>query len=230
MTRKIWLFSGFIILLMTLYFAGLQSYMSLDVLKAYQAEYSTYYHRNPATSLILYSLLFIAFTIVSIPATAILTVAAGALFGFIPGVLISLFSAVTGAVFAFLLARHYLGEGLQEKYCDQLKLINDGVAQEGGFYLFSLRVMPIMPFCLINFLMGLTQMKLLKYVLITIIGALSWVVIYVYAGTTLRTIKSLEDIISTEVFMALILLGLFPLLMKKIIPLISEKKRKKHAA
>lgn len=225
MIKNAWIFGAIAAIAISLYFIGLDQYLSLSHLKSYQAEYAAYYHANPTISLIVYSALFILLTVISIPATAILTVAAGALFGFVPGVLISLFSAVTGAVLAFLLARHVLGEKLQRKYCDQLKIVNDGIDKEGAFYLFSLRVMPILPFCMINFLMGLTRMKLVQYATITSIGIIFWVCIYVYAGTTLRKIKEIGDIISWDVVVALILLGMFPWIMKRVMPMISAKKQ-----
>lgn len=227
MNKKMLVITFCVIAAVCLYMTVLAEYLTIEYLKSYQAEYSAYYQKNPITSLFTYTGLFILCTIISIPATAFLTIAAGALFGFIPGVLISMFSALSGAALAFLLARYVLGEALQRKYCDQLRTVNDGIEKEGAFYLFSLRVMPIMPFCVINFVMGLTRMKLLQYLVVTLIGITSWILIYVYAGTTLRNIRAIEDIISFEVFAALMLLGCFPLVMRRVIPAITAKFEKK---
>lgn len=206
------------------YYLFLDQYVSVSELRAALSGLVEYYRAYPTATMLIFSMLFIILTVLSIPATAILTLTAGALFGLIPGIILTLISATAGAILSFLIARHFFGESIQKKYKCQLDGINEGIKNEGNYYLFSLRVMPVLPFCVINILMGLTKMRLWDYTLMTVTGITSWVVIYVYAGTMLRRIRSFDDIISYEMATALILLGIFPIAVKKLLSFIQKKK------
>ena len=224
MQKKIIITAFIIGSIIAAYFYYLDEYVTLTEIRHFLREAVLYYRDNPVTTIVVYSLLFIITTVLSIPATAVLTLIAGAMFGLVPGVLLVLFSATVGAVLSFLLARHFLGTRFQQKYKCQLDKINQGIEDEGNYYHFSLRVMPVLPFCVINILMGLTKMRLWNYTLITLAGIATWVIIYVYAGTMLRRIRSFEDIVSYEMAIAMILLGTFPIIMKKILSYIERRK------
>lgn len=159
-----------------------------------------------------------------------MTVAGGMIFGLYIGTLLCSFASTIGATCAFLAARFLFQERLQEKFSNRLVAINKGIEKDGAFYLFTLRLVPAFPFFMVNLVMGLTPMKTLTFFLISQVGMLAGTIIYVYAGTQLSQIKSMQDIISGKLLFAFILLGLFPLLSKKIIEAINKYHREKNLA
>ena len=185
---------------------------------------------HPLYSAIIFFLIYVTVTALSLPGGAsIMTVSGGMIFGLYIGTLLSSFASTIGATAAFLVARFLFREKLQEKFADKLATINKGIEKEGAFYLFTLRLVPAFPFFMINIAMGLTSMKTLTFFLTSQIGMLAGTIIYVYAGTQLAQIKSMQDIISGKLLFACILLGLFPLLAKKTIELIQYYREKNLA-
>ncbi len=168
--------------------------------------------------------IYIAVTALSLPGAAVMTLAAGAFFGVIWGTIIVSFASTIGATFAFLAARFILKESVQAKFGDRLQAINDGIEKEGAFYLFTLRLVPVFPFFLINLLMGLTPIKTLTFFFASQVGMLAGTIVYVNAGTQLAQIDSLAGILSPSLLASFALLGVFPLLAKKIISSIQKKK------
>ena len=168
--------------------------------------------------------IYIAVTALSLPGAAVMTLAAGAFFGVIWGTIIVSFASTIGATFAFLAARFILKESVQAKFGDRLQAINDGIEKEGAFYLFTLRLVPVFPFFLINLLMGLTPIKTLTFFFASQVGMLAGTIVYVNAGTQLAQIESLAGILSPSLLASFALLGIFPLLAKKIISSIQKKK------
>ena len=146
-----------------------------------------------------------------------MTLAAGALFGVVQGTLIASFASTIGASLAFLLARFVARDWVQNKFSDQLQAINRGVEEEGGFYLFSLRLIPAFPFFLINIVMALTPIRLWSFYWISQLGMLAGTVVYVNAGTQLSQLESLKGILSADLILSFIALGLLPLVAKKVI-------------
>jgi dihydrolipoamide dehydrogenase len=192
-------------------------YLTLDAIKQQQQNFTNYYTANTFLTLGIYFIVYIVVTALSLPGAAILTLLGGALFGVITGVIVISFASTIGATLAFLASRFLFQDYVQNKFGHQLKTINDGIEKEGSFYLFTLRLIPIIPFFLINLLMGLTPYKTMKYYLVSQIGMLAGTIVYVFAGTQLATIETLGDILSIEIIGAFCLIGIFPLIAKKII-------------
>ena len=205
------------------FYFGLGQYLTLESLKAQQAAIAEYRSAQPFSALLMYALIYIAVTGLSLPGATILTLAGGAVFGLLWGTVIVSFASTIGATLAFLAARFLFRDSVAAKFDDSLKAIDEGVEREGSFYLFTLRLVPLFPFFMINLLMGLTKMKTLTFYLVSQVGMLAGTVVYVNAGTELGKIKSLAGILSPTLLGSFILLGLFPLLAKKIVTAIRSK-------
>jgi uncharacterized membrane protein YdjX (TVP38/TMEM64 family) len=200
------------------YFDG-QQFLSLAALKAQQNQLTVFYDSHPAQVLAAYALLYITVTALSLPGATILTLAGGALFGLFWGTLIVSFASTIGASLAFLSARFLFRDTVQAKFAEQLKTINEGIERDGEYYLFTLRLVPLFPFFMINLLMGLTTLKTRTFYGVSQIGMLAGTLVYVNAGTQLGKLESLSGILSPLLVGSFALLGLFPLLAKKIIEL-----------
>jgi uncharacterized membrane protein YdjX (TVP38/TMEM64 family) len=198
------------------YFGG-QQFLSLAALKAQQTSIIDFYHAHPTQALASYALLYIAVTALSLPGATILTLAGGAVFGLFWGTVIVSFASTIGASLAFLSARFLFRDTVQAKFAEQLKTINEGIERDGEYYLFTLRLVPLFPFFMINLLMGLTTLKTRTFYGISQIGMLAGTLVYVNAGTQLGQLESLSGILSPILVASFVLLGLFPLLAKTII-------------
>lgn len=172
-----------------------------------------------------YFLFYIAMTALSLPGAAIATLLGAALFGFWWALLLVSFASSMGATLAFLVSRYLLKDWVQKKFNHKLSTINEGVKKEGLFYLFTLRLIPVFPFFLINLLMGLTPLPTRTFYFVSQIGMLPGTAIFINAGTQLAHIDSLSGIISPSVLFSLVLLGLFPLIMKAIMHYLQKKRR-----
>ncbi|MCZ8209375.1 MAG: FAD-dependent oxidoreductase [Aquidulcibacter sp.] len=150
----------------------------------------------------------------SLPAVTLLTLAAGALFGWLEGTVIVSFASSIGATLAFWTSRYFLRDGIQARFGDRLGAINEGMARDGAFYLFSLRLIPVFPFFLINLLMGLTPIKTRTFYLVSQIGMLAGTLVYVNAGTQLAQIEGLSGILSPTLIASFALLAVFPWIVK----------------
>ncbi len=212
-----------IVILIGLFFAlGLQDYLTLAALKSKQADMLAYYQANPTVTIAVYMLVYIATTALSLPGATILTLAGGALFGLGVGTLVVSFASTIGASLAFLAARFLFRDAVKAKFGERLAAIDDGMDKEGAFYLFTLRLVPAFPFFMINLLMGLTTIKLSTFYWVSQVGMLAGTLVYVNAGTQLAKLDSLLGILSPLLVGSFVLLGLFPLLAKKIIDLVRE--------
>lgn len=209
-------FSLILIILGLLYF-DVQSYFSLSSIKESQANFQSYYDQHPILCVLIYFFIYLIVTTLSIPGAAALTLLGGALFGLFLGTVVVSFASSIGATLAFLVSRFIFRDTFQRKFYDQLEKINDGIKREGAFYLFTLRLVPLVPFFIINLVFGLTKMKTLTFYLISQLGMLLGTIVYVNAGTELAKINSLKDITSLKLFLSFTALGLFPFLTKKII-------------
>ena len=202
----------------------LKQYASLDYIKSQQHSLQEYYQQNTLLVLGVFGLIYITVTALSLPAATALTLLAGALFGFNFGLIIASFASTIGATCAFLMARFFLQKSVQEKYGVYLTKINDGFQKEGSFYLFALRLVPVVPFFIINIIMGLIPIKARVFYIVSQIGMLPGTAVYVYAGTELGNVSSLEDIVSPQILIAFTLLGLFPIAAKKSLAFIRRQK------
>ena len=160
----------------------------------------------------------------SLPGISLLTIGAGAIFGFTTGVILVSFASAIGATLAFLLARYLFKDVVQSKFSSQLQTINTGVENEGAFYLFTMRLIPLIPYFLINLLMGLTSIKTSLFYIVSQAGMLPVTAIFTYSGNQLAQIKTLEDILSPSLLFAFALLGIFPIAAKKLIDFYKRKK------
>ena len=202
----------------------LQSYLTLETLKAQQAAIETYRSNHPGMAVAIYALIYIAVTGLSLPGAAILTLAGGAVFGLLWGTLIVSFASTIGATLAFLAARFLFRDAVKARFGERLKAIDAGVAKEGALYLFTLRLVPVFPFFVINLAMGLTHLKTQTFYWVSQVGMLAGTLVYVNAGTQLGQLESLSGILSPGLIGSFVLLGIFPLLANKIVEAIKANK------
>lgn len=202
----------------------LDQLLTLENIKANQAVLLGMRDASP----LLFSLLFFGFYVVvtalSLPGAVIMTLVGGGVFGFAWGFLLVSFASSVGATVAFLVARYLLKDTVQKRFGNRLESINRGVEKEGAFYLFTLRLVPIFPFFLINILMGLTPIKTFTYYWVSQVGMLAGTAVYVNAGTQLAKIEGLSGILSPGLLFSFALLGLFPLLAKKTTDWLKKRK------
>ena len=207
----------------TFFYFDLGHYLTLETLKAQQSAIETYRAANPELAVAVYMLVYVAVTGLSLPGAVILTLTGGAVFGVLWGTLIVSFASSIGATLAFLAARFLFRNTVKAKFGARLKAIDEGVAKEGGFYLFTLRLVPVFPFFMINLLMGLTNMRVGTFYGVSQIGMLAGTAVYVNAGTQLAKIDSLAGILSPQLLISFALLGIFPWLAKKTVSTIGGK-------
>lgn len=202
----------------------LHSLLTLDSLKNRLEQFREFQAESPFMVAGVFFAAYVAVTAFSIPGAAVMTLAAGALFGLLQGLIIVSFASTIGATLAFIGARYLLRDSVQAKFGNRLKAINEGVEREGAFYLFTLRLVPVFPFFLINLLMGLTSMKAFTFFWVSQLGMLAGTVVYVNAGTELAKIDSLSGILSPGLILSFVLLGIFPLIAKKVTDKIKARK------
>jgi len=189
---------------------GGQRYLTLEQLRAQQDTAHATFLSHPWQTALGYFLVYVAITGLSLPGAAVLTLFGGAVFGLVWGTLIVSFASSLGATLAFLASRFLLRDWVQGRFGDKLRPINDGMAREGAFYLFALRLVPAFPFFVINLVMGLTPIRTWTFYWVSQAGMLAGTVVYVYAGTQLAEFR-----LSAELVVAFTVLGLFPLVAKK---------------
>jgi len=204
----------------------LGDYFTLSYIKASQERFEVLYSENRLPVIAGYMVIYIFVTSLSLPGAAVMTLAGGALFGLLIGTVVVSFASTIGATLACFVSRFILRDRVQGKFGDKLKTVNEGIEKEGAFYLFTLRLIPVFPFWLINLVMGLTKMPLKNFYLVSQVGMLPGTMVYVNAGKELARIESLSGILSPGLILAFVLLGLFPLITKKMLSLYKTKKSK----
>jgi pyruvate/2-oxoglutarate dehydrogenase complex dihydrolipoamide dehydrogenase (E3) component/uncharacterized membrane protein YdjX (TVP38/TMEM64 family) len=214
-----------LVTLLVAYFAfDLGHYFSLAYLKQSQTTFAALFAEKPGQVIAIFFIIYVVATAVSLPGATILTLAAGALFGPLLGTVIASFASSLGATLAMLASRYVLRDSVQQRFGTQLAGVNQGLAKDGAFYLFSLRLIPLVPFFVLNLLMGLTTIKTRTYYWVSQLGMLAATFVYVNAGTQLARIDSLKDVASPGLLLSFAALGLFPLVAKKIISMFQNKK------
>ena len=197
----------------------LRQYFSIEFFQSRREAIQAYFQANPLQTAAIYFAAYVAVTGLSLPGAAILTLVGGAIFGLLWGTVIVSFASTLGATLAFLASRFVLRDWVQEKFGDKLKPINDGIAREGAFYLFALRLVPAFPFFVINLVMGLTPIRTWTFYWVSQVGMLAGTIVYVYAGTQLGEFR-----ISAGLIAAFVILGLFPLMAKKALDALKARK------
>ncbi len=203
----------------------LGQYLTLDYIKASQERFQALYLSNRFSVIAVYMIIYIGVTALSLPGAAVLTLAGGGLFGLVAGTVVVSFASTIGATLACLVSRFLLREWVQGKFGDKLAAINAGIAKEGSFYLFTLRLVPVFPFFVINLIMGLTSMPLRTFFWVSQVGMLAGTIVYVNAGKELAKIDSLSGILSPGVLISFAILGLFPITVKKLLAFYQKKFR-----
>ncbi len=189
-------------------------YLTLENAKSQQVLLGEYIENNFLLASLIYFIAYIVVTAFSIPGAAVVTLLGAALFGFFTSLILVSFASSIGATLAFLSSRFLLRDWVQSKFGSKLDTINQGIKKDGSFYLFSLRLIPVFPFFLINLLMGLTPISTIRFYLVSQIGMLPGTMVYLNAGTQLANIDSLSGIVSPGVLASFVLLGLFPVITK----------------
>jgi pyruvate/2-oxoglutarate dehydrogenase complex dihydrolipoamide dehydrogenase (E3) component/uncharacterized membrane protein YdjX (TVP38/TMEM64 family) len=202
----------------------LQQYLTLDALKLQQAGIESYRNAHPGLAVLIYGLIYIAVTGLSLPGATVLTLAGGAVFGLFWGTLIVSFASTIGATLAFLAARFLFRDAVKARFGSRLQAIDAGVQREGWLYLFTLRLVPVFPFFVINLAMGLTSINTKTFYWVSQVGMLAGTLVYVNAGTQLAQLQSLAGILSPGLLGSFALLGIFPLLANKIVDAIKANK------
>ena len=199
-------------------------YLSFEQLKASQTNFAQLHAEQPLTVAAVYFVVYVLATALSIPGAVIITLVGGAVFGLWQGLLLVSFASTIGATLAFLASRFVLREWVEARFGQRLADINVGVDKEGSFYLFTLRLIPVVPFFLINLLMGLTRMKTWTFYWVSQLGMLAGTAVYVNAGTQLAQLESLQGILSPALLGSFVLLGIFPLIARRIVAAIQKRK------
>jgi pyruvate/2-oxoglutarate dehydrogenase complex dihydrolipoamide dehydrogenase (E3) component/uncharacterized membrane protein YdjX (TVP38/TMEM64 family) len=215
LNRKQWTLLAIVAALVAAFFMlPVERYLSLDFLKAQHAALAAYFDQQPATTVAGFFLLYVAVTGLSLPGAAILTLAAGAVFW---GTVIVSFASTLGATVAFLVSRFMLRDMVQARFGEKLRAVNAGIDKDGPFYLFTLRLVPAFPFFVINLVMGLTPMRTWTFYWVSQLGMLAGTLVYINAGTQLAKIESLAGILSPALIASFTLLGVFPLVARKLV-------------
>ncbi len=203
---------------------GLDRYFSLHFLKESQSRFAELRETQPLALSAGYFLVYVAVTALSLPGATIVTLAGGAIFGLGWGLLIVSFASSIGATLAFLTARFLLRDSVQARFGQRLADMDKGIQKDGAFYLFTLRLIPVVPFFVINLLMGLTKMKAWTFYWVSQLGMLAGTAVYVNAGTQLGQLDSLKGIVSPGLLGSFVLLGLFPLIARWIVEAVQKRK------
>jgi len=222
--KKIGLIGVVAAIIVLFFYFDLGQYLTLEYIKTQQQQIDAYYAENSVLTIAGFFVIYVLVTAASLPGAAILTLTAGAIFGLATGLVIVSFASSIGASLAFLVSRYLFQESIQEKFGNSLKSINDGIAKDGAFYLFALRLVPAFPFFVINLVMGLTPIKLKTFYWVSQVGMLAGTIVYVNAGTQLAQIESPAGILSPGLILSFVLLALLPFIGKKIVAVLNARK------
>lgn len=190
-------------------------YFSLEYIKASREGFQVLYAEHATAVICVYSTIYVIATALALPVAAVLTLTGGALFGLVTGTIVVSFASSMGAALAFVVARYLFRDFVQQRFGDKLQKINEGIEKDGPFYLFTLRLIPVFPFFVINTVVALTPMRIFTYYWVSQLGMFPATVVYVNAGKELGQIESFSGLISPSLIISFALLGIFPLVMKK---------------
>lgn len=223
-TSKFLLLAGMAALVGVFFAADLGRFLSLDYLKASQSNLAALYAQDPWWLRGTYLVAYVAVAALSLPGAAALTLVGGAVFGMGWGLLLVSFASSVGATLAFLMARYALRNSVQTRFGDRLRDINRGIERDGVFYLIGLRMLPLVPFVVVNLAMGLTTMQVWTFYWASQLGMLAGTAVYVNAGIQLAHIHSAADVLSPSLLGAFVLLAIFPLLARRLMDALQRRK------
>ena len=221
---KLLVFAAIVLAAAAFFALGGQKYLSFESIKAQQATIDAWYATNPLATALGFFAIYVAVTALSLPGATIMTLVAGAIFGLGWGAVVVSFASSIGATLAFLASRFLLRDWVQQRFGQQLKSLNEGVQKEGALYLFTLRLIPVVPFFVINLAMGLTPIRTWTFYWVSQVGMLAGTLVYVNAGTQLAQLQSLSGILSPALIGAFVLLGLFPLIASRALEFARSRK------
>ncbi|MCP3873318.1 MAG: FAD-dependent oxidoreductase [Desulfobacteraceae bacterium] len=221
---KIVLLAAIVGVIASFFIFGWDQHFSLSNLKDQLGLFKEYYSQNKALTMMIYMVVYILMAGLSLPGAVIMTLAGGALFGLFYGTILVSFASTIGATVAFLFSRYMLRDWVQNKFSSKLSAINKGIEKEGGFYLFTLRLVPAFPFFVINLVMGLTTIRTIIFYGVSQIGMLPGTIVFINAGTQLAKIESAAGILSPKLLFSFVLLGVFPIIAKRFTAYVRHKK------
>ena len=212
---RLWLVFLIVVLAAAFFAFDVQRLLSLEWLKSQQAAIHAYHAEHAISTAALFSLTYVVVTGLSLPGATVMALAGGAIFGVFWGTVLVSFASTIGATLAFLAARFLFRDAVMHRWGDRLQTVDAGMARDGPFYLFTLRLVPLFPFFVINLVMGLTALPIRTFYWVSQLGMLAGTMVYVNAGTQLARIESLSGILSPPLLLSFALLGVFPLLARK---------------
>lgn len=218
-------FAFLIVLLFLFFHFNLNHYLNPEYFLSAKQEIDSIYQNSPVLFVLGFFLFYVFCATLSIPGAALLTLISGFLFNFFIGLIVVSLGSTCGAACAFLLSRFFLKDFIQKKFHSRLQKVNKGFKTDGAFYVFSLRLIPVFPFFLVNILMGLTPISLKHFVWASFLGMLPGSIVYVNAGSQLAEVKSLADVISLPIILSFVFLALLPWIMKFFLKYIPLKKK-----
>ena len=222
--KIIMLLSCFSAVVVVFFAFDLERYFTLDVFKHNYKILQSYCHAHPIEALLYFGVSDLAVATFSIPVSALMTIFAGALFGFFPALIVVTIATNIGATLVFIAARFLFHDVVQRKYAARFPVINEGIRRDGGVYLFAIRLAPFFPFWMVNLLAALTPIRISIFFWITLLGSMPARILYILAGVELDRIESIEDVFSPMLVILFILLGLLPLITKKSMTWLQERK------
>ena len=223
-TKKIVFAAGLLALVVGFLAFDLGRFLSLDYLKQSQAAFDTLYRRDPVLVAMAYFGIYVAVAALSLPGAAILTLAGGAVFGLVWGTVFVSFASSIGATLSLLVARFLLRDSIQARFGQRLADVNRGIDKDGALYLFTLRLIPVVPFFVVNLVMGLTKIRVGTFYWVSQVGMFAGTIVYVNAGTQLAQINSLRGILSPALLGSFVLLALFPFAARKVVGMLQQRK------
>lgn len=224
MKNKILIFTIVVLAAVLFFVFDLDKFLTLEYLKSSRAEFHVFYDQKPFLTIFSFFFAYILIVGLNLPGAAALGLAGGAMFGFTVGVLTISFASSIGATLACFFSRYLFRDYVQRKFGDRLEKVNQGIEKEGAFYLFSMRLIPAVPFVVINLVMGLTPIRLRTFYWVSQIGMLPGTMVYVNAGKELGQIDSLSGIVQPGVLISFALLGIFPLVVKKVLGRVKQRR------
>lgn len=221
--NQIILLGAIVILVALFFYFDLGRYINLEFFQAQRAVVVDYYVDNRLVTIVAFLAIYIGMAALSLPGATIMTLAAGAVFGLPVGLVLVSFASTIGATLACMLARFLFRDAVQNRFGKYLGRINEGVEKDGAFYLFALRLVPAFPFFVVNLVMALTPIRLWTFYWVSQVGMLAGTAVYVNAGKEIGQLESLQGILSPTLLISFALLGVFPIIAKKVLNVLSKR-------